>query len=833
MNKKLTAAILLAFFAINLLANPNNTPAAEKGGVIKGVVFDASSKAPIEYATIAIYNALDNSVVTGTVTNPKGEFRVTGINDGAFYVVVSFLGYNERKFNDITINKTKHTHDLGRIVLAPSTEALNEVEVVAERKSVEFAIDKKIVSVGKQATVASMTAVEVLENVPSVKVDIEGNVSLRGSTGFTVLIDGKPTILEPSDALRQIPASTIDNIEIITNPSVKYSPEGNAGIINVITKKNKSQGINGQANANLGMYGTHGGDLMLNLRRSIFNFSVGADYNKRVFPGTSISERRTTRNDVTNYIMSNGESERNMTMYGFRGAMEVDLGKKDYASIGMRYGDRDMANSSNFDYREFTVPASIENRYRNIGNSSHGGNFLSVTGTYQHKFNDKGHELKTQFDWSKRDFGSESINELRTADGTLAEGKKNIDKGPHKSTEIRIDYTYPISKTNKFETGFQGRLYQGESVNQLFTLATDLVPPAYIFQSDYSNGTEYTQDIYAIYGMYSGSVGKFGYQAGLRGEYTDRVINTITDNQEFTIDRMDYFPTLHFSYSLPKENQVMLSYARRIQRARGHMLAPFRTWTDAYNVREGNPDLKDELIDSYELGYMKTFKKAYFSLEAYYRITHDKDEYVQSVYTGPTPDNSGKTVFLNTPQNIGKDYSLGLEGTLNLKLIKWWEANIMGNFYNYKIEGAYTYQTVVGTDIVTATRDVSNETLNWGLRFNNNFQVRKNIMLQLNSNYNSPSATAQGESAASYSFDGAVRMELIPRKFTAVMQVRDMFGTSKWERTSEGPNFYSYNKSSMKSPIFSVTLTYRFNNYRPSRRNMNNGEPMDMGMDEF
>jgi hypothetical protein len=254
-NEKILTLLLGMLIPLSIWAN-----SPEKEGIVKGKVYDGKSKTPVEYATIAIYNADDDSVINGTISDENGNFKIKGLKEGNFYVVVSFLGYENKRYDDIVVDGGRDMIDLGSITLGSANQSIEEVEVVAERQSVEFHIDKKVVSVGKQMTSASLSAVEVLENVPSVRVDIEGNVSLRGSTGITVLIDGKPTVLDASDVLRQTPASTIENIEIITNPSAKYQPDGTGGIINIITKKNRMQGVQGLINAKAGTFGMYGGD---------------------------------------------------------------------------------------------------------------------------------------------------------------------------------------------------------------------------------------------------------------------------------------------------------------------------------------------------------------------------------------------------------------------------------------------------------------------------------------------------------------------------------------------------------------------------------------------
>lgn len=805
--------LMTVFVLVQLLIFPNimgNKPVEpDKEGIVKGKVFDSKSKQPVEYATVAIYSSIDNSVITGTISDQHGEFKIKGLKPGSFYIVVSFMGYEDNRFDDIIIDRGRMLVDLGEIKLGAGRTALDEVEVVAERQSVEFKIDKKVVSVGKQMTSASLSAIEVLENVPSVRVDIEGNVSLRGSTGFTVLIDGKPTVLEPSDALRQTPASTIENIEIITNPSAKYQPDGTAGIINIITKKNRTQGMQGLVNLKGGSFGSYGGDFLLNWRKKTTNFYIGGDYNNRPFPGESYSERRTTADGITTIIKADGDNERSYNGGGLRTGFDWDITQRDFFSVGLRYGNYQMQSNSELDYLTTTMPDDNLVEELSLNDSERGGDYVSLTGNYQHKFAQKGHELNAQVNYRYRDGDEFSKNVLQDAAGIINDGSKTTEKGPSGRWELRLDYTKPVGETDKFEAGFQGRASESEDVTELYWYESD--QQDFILQSDKSNNTQYNRNIYALYSTYNGNLGNFGYQAGLRGEYTFREITSVKENDRYTIDRFDYFPTLHLSYKLPKDHQVMASYSRRIDRPRGYYLEPFITWEDMYNVRQGNPDLKPEYIDALELAYLKQWEKSQLSLEGYYRVTHNKVERIKSVYE--------EGILLSTVANVGTDYALGLEAMYNVPLFKWWEVNLMGNIYDYRIEG------------VKNEESFERSSFNWSSRVNNTFRLNKRSQLQFNGNYDSPSITSQGESKGYYTLNAAFRMDFMDRKLSATVQARDLFGTAKHESITEEPDFYNYQKRIRNAPVISFTLSYRINNFIQKRRNGNRGNDSG-GMEE-
>ncbi len=781
-------------------------------GQISGVVIDSISNKPVEYTTVALFRKNNKELVNGTITQKNGRFFMEKITPDLYFIKISFMGYDDKIISDIIITRDKHIINLHKIKLHESLQTLDEVVIDGSNPRIDYKIDKKVINVSKQITSISGTAVDVLENVPSVKTDIEGNVSLRGSQSFTVLIDGRPSVLDANDALQQIPASTIDNIEIITNPSAKYDPDGTAGIINVITKKNKLQGFSGIVNLNTGLNKKYGGDMLINYKKRQMNIYFGADYNLRNYPGERYNERHTYSEDTIFKTIMNGTNTRERSRWGLRTGLDYSFGQNDVIGLGFRYGDRRMNGNTRSEYDEWMVPGDIHNLYQNNDESKRGGSFYSISSNYQHKFKKKGHEIKLESSYSKRDFEDNSINELTNESDIAVDGKKNVENGPSSRFRAKVDYTLPISDKDKFEAGFQTRFSESEDHTELYILNTN--SGIYEIQPEYSNSTFYKRNIHALYSLYAGEFGNFGYQGGLRGEYTFRNIKSGNDSHTFGIDRWDFFPTLHLSYQLPKDHQLMTSYTRRIQRSRGWYLEPFITWEDAFNVRQGNPGLLPEYIDSYELGYIKNIAKSnMISLEGYYRITNNKVERVRSVYE--------ENIMLSTPENVGKDFSLGLEFMFSFQLYKWWEVDLMANFFKYKVEG------------ILYGEDFSNKSNNWSSRFNNTFNIKKNTKIQINSMYNGPSVTAQGKTEGYYMINAAVRQDFMDKKISAILQVRDIFSSAKHDFTSNGPDFYNYSEYKRESPIVTFSVSYRFNNYKPDREPSSGNGNDNGGMEEF
>lgn len=799
----------MMLWSLHIFAQPPASYKELQVGQIKGVVLDAVLKTPVEYATVSIYRKTDSSLVTGCITSQNGSFQIRKMNPGKYYLEVSFIGYHKNEIDNVIIDNADRFVDLHQILLRPASESLGEVVVTSERTSVQYQIDKKVVPVGKQHVAASGNAVDVLENVPSISVDIEGNVNLRGSSSFTVLIDGRPTVLEPNDALQQMPASAIENIEIITNPSAKYDPEGTAGIINIITKKGKLKGMSGLVNLNGGLYNNYGGDVFWGLSHKKFNVYMGADYNNRVSPNKSKTINRTLVDGNIYNVVSTGDFDREFAQYIVRTGVDFQMDSSNLISVGLRYGGRILLMNSLLDYEEWADPDEQRLLYNSFHDFDLNMDFLSANLNFQHDFALKGHSLKGELVYISLDGDEKSVNRLTSSAGQIASGKRSIEKGPSYRWRWKMDYVLPLGGKSRFEAGYQGQYRERDDINEEYDYDTDLND--YVYQSRYSHSSFYDQEIHSIYSLYVVERGKLGYQVGMRGEYTNRNISLDGDSLKYTLDRWDFFPTTHLSYNFDEENQLMASYTRRIQRPRGWYLEPFIIWTDAYNVRKGNPALKPEYIDSYELGYLKRIGSHMISLEGYYRVTHNKIERVRSVYQ--------KNVMLQSMANVGKDFSLGTELFISLGVMKWWKSDIIGNLFNYKQEG------------VLFEADFSQESLTWSLRNNNTFKIDPSCRLQLTLYYSGPTDWAQGRREGFLITNAALRKDFFKRKFSATLQIRDIFSTSKHETTYEGNDFYSYSLMEHKTPIVKLNLSFKINNYKSERKQNEREKRMDAEID--
>ena len=791
LKKFLTVCSMLIFYSSVMFS--------QSPGKISGKVLDYDSKAPVEYANVIILNSKDSAQVTGGITNNEGKFSIKAPY-GEFYVDIQFIGYKKMRIKNVSISSVKKNIDVGTVYLKTTAVNLGNVVVQGERNPVSFQIDRKVIDVSKMPTSISGNAADVLENVPSVSVDIDGNVSLRGSSSFTVLVDGKPSVMDAQDVLQQIPASAIASIEIITNPSAKYDPEGSAGIINIKLKKEKNLGLSGVANANAGANDKYGGDFLFEYKTSDYNYNFGIDYNRRFSPGSGLDKKNFNLGNNISYLNSNGSRLWGRISFGIRGGIDLNLSDNDLLSLSGRFGTREHNNNQSSNYIQWSDLNPEKIFYINNNNSNRSGSYFALNTNYTKKFNKNGHELYSEFFASHNNSDESSISS--SVQGNIqTDGKKTTETGPSTHFRGKIDYTLPLSENTKFEAGTQGEIRLEDESNGLYNYNTN--SDTYDFQSIYSHSNKYNRSNFALYSIYSDQLGGFSYQAGIRTELTYRTIKLVDNNEEFSINRWDFFPSIHTSYQFGGGTQMMASYTRRINRPRGWNLEPFLSWWDPNNVRKGNPNLLPEFIDSYEMGFQTLIGEITFNDDIYYRINHNRIDWVRSAYA--------ENVTLNTFANVGTDYSLGTEYMITLDPLKQWNVNLMGNIYDYRIKG-------VLNDV-----PYEKKSFNWNVRFNNGINISKTTQLQLNIRYNSPSVSSQGRYEGFFRTDAAVKQDLFSKSISLTLQARDLLKTGKREFTSQGADFYSYTYYTREAPMVILNVRFNFNNYKEKTSSNDNG----------
>lgn len=808
--RKIFVFTFLVAMSLTLMAQyGGQPPAVAVKGILKGRIVEEGSNVPLEYANIAVYSEKDSSLAGGGIADANGAFEVRDIKPGKYYVDAKFMGYEHTQKSGIEVNARQVNVDLGTIKLVPAAKNLDEVTVVAQDAPIMYEIDKKIIDPSQFPTSANGTATDVLANTPSVVVDIEGNVTLRGSSSFTVLIDGRPTPFDPADALDQIPASTIRNIEIITNPSAKYDPDGNAGIININTKKSKLTGVSGIVNASADSYGSITGDFLFNYKLEKFNIFLSGNKANRYGQGEAVSINETYGAD-TIYTLSSGSNERGHDSWSVKTGFDYFINDLNTLTFNVGLNSRNRVNGGTNNFHEYST-SGFDLRSLTESSSEGGGKNVAFSLDYKKNFKKEGQEL-TAFAYYETG-SSKELSFYDQFDGSdlLIEGQKNWEEGDGQEFRFKLDYVHPFTSKMKLEAGYQDRSDREFEWNDVhwYNIADDYEP---FDASQYYTESRFSRDIHSAYTTFSNGGDILGYSVGVRGEYTNRSIDYSGAEEPYTINRLDLFPTAHISLNLPAKQQFITSYTRRIERPRGFFLEPFKTYVDAYNIRQGNPEIEPEYIDSYEMGYQKQLTKGFMSAELYHRKTNNKIERIRSVYS--------ENVMLQTVQNIGEDFSTGVELMWNFRPTKWWMFNLMGNIYNYKVAG-----NLYGTDVVQTSN-------NWHSRLGNTFTISKSTKIQVDGMYHSPSTSVQGRREGFAFTNVAVRQDFFDNKLNVTFSVRDVLNTAKFGFESSGPDFYSKSNFDMKSPVFALTLSYKVNNYRAKRQmgegGEGGGEMMDM-----
>ena len=809
--KKIAILFFILLTISNLHASSSfftNPDEGSKTGTIKGKVVEGTGNAPVEYATVTLYTAKDSVMIDGVITNSDGFFEFKKLEEGEYNVIIRFMGFRKVLIAGIKIDEKNQASDVGTVTLKADVTNLEEVEIVGDKPLVEYKVDRKVVNVDQQLNAQGGTAVDVLERIPSIRTDLDGNVALRGSTNFTVLIDGKPSIITGSDALNQIPASTIDKIEIITNPSAKYDPDGTAGIINIITKKNSLKGLSGIVNLSAGTNPDYTGSLMLNYRTKKTSLSLGLDFGDREMPGYRKSYRESYLGDTISYLETNGDNEMTRTSYSVKAGIDYSLTDMNTISLEGNYrvfnmsrgGTTDNTNWSNLDIDPVYYLTD------DINESDHPS--MQFTLRDVHKFNNNGTELTAQLTYNQGDDESEQLTQQYYSDETwtykgdyLFNYKKNTTEG---ESEWRgdLDFEHNIGEKGKLEAGFQLRMDRTDEDYLYYN--HDSVTDEWILDNIQSNQYEFSHDIYALYGTYSTEIKKLGIKAGLRAEYTNRNLHQITGNEDYPYKKFDVYPSLYLTYKLPYNQQMQLSYSKRVNRPRGMMLNPYTYFSDAFSSFSGNPELEPEFSHNMELNYQKYFGYSFLTIESYYRLTDNKMTRVMNM--------NDEGVLEMTMENINNDRSLGIELSGNIQVNSWFIINPVATIYDYRLNQADD-----------SGEDETRSSTNWMASIEFAANLKTGTKLRLNGNYDSPTVTSDGEREGTYYMGFSARQDFLKKNLSLTFNIRDILDSRRMKDTSQSDNYYLTSENWRKAPIFSLTLSYKWNNYSRKR----SGEGMD------
>ncbi len=754
---------------------------AQNHHAITGTVVELESREPLQYANIVLSKEIDSSFVTGTVTNAEGTFRLENIDKGKYYLTISFMGFEK---NQTSVFNHQSSTYIGTIPLKKSAIFLDQVDVTAEKSTLISSLDKKIYNVGKDIISESSSVSEILQNIPSVSVDINGKVTLRGTSNITFLINGKPSSLlrrNAAAALQQIPAYTIERIEVITNPSAKYNPEGMGGIINIIKKKESEKGINGQIIENIGNEKRFNSNLLFNYSHQ--NISTYLSHSLRSASGTNIFSDARLRKDLIT-----GE---NLSFYNESGSST----SKPLAQIldaGLTY-QLNEENNFEFSGNYFTQNTS-HNGISNISVVDNNGQYLSDMKSYsandeyekegeggisfEHLFNgNEDHNLTIEGTFAGyNESETQNFNELYTIPIGESTTKQILVKKYGTQTELVSEYALPIDNESDIEAGYSGEF---------------IYDNIYYNSEDGENRFKFNQGLHALYGLYSRDISNFSTELGIRGElaliksHLVTPTDLLTDNNYFKL-----YPSFLISYELDESQNFKLSYSKRINRPDADQLNPFPEYIDPRNAEAGNPNLRPEQIHSFELTYQKVFDIYTFTPTLFYRYKYDAFTTVSNLH--------GDSTIITTTENLSDQKNAGFEAIVSGKIEKW---------CNFDLSASLFYNQIDATNLGYSS---NKSTISGMAELNSLFKATKKTFLQLNISYNSPGLTPQGQKEVIFYVNAGVKQLLYYDQISLTFTVSDLLSTYKERWNINVPDLNQTTRLYRKEPVFYLGFSWRF-----------------------
>ena len=784
---------------------------------ISGRILTQGTDQPIEYATVTLLSN-DSVLITGALTDSMGRYTIDPISVSNPILRVSCIGYSTYSYRPII---SKGTVVLTSIYLRPSSQQIKELTIQAEKKNTSVQLDKQVISASQFQNAANGTGLDVLKNLSSVTIDTDGKIRLRGSEGFVVLINGKPSNRSAADILAQIPANEIASVEVITSGSAMYDADGKAGIINIITQKSLTIGWSVAAN---GMFGgidpaQYGGDLTVNYTAKKWSVYVAGDYRRFDFNGHRTGTVRTIYKDTTTFLPSDGIRDFKDQQYSLRAGSTIDMAKGNSLDLGLYYGARENDRQANLHYQDFYKGGSLnlfdqnwtspQNSYYNQNLFVRKGSFFTGNLTYAHDFKNKSKlSLLSQYEYSVLG-GPVDDQNFTEKTALLWLHVKSTETSPLNSFRAQADYSTPLCQNMKLETGLQFRYldqhghfdYLRENINTA------------IFQNDptFSDQLNLLQTIEAAYVQLNGSKGIFSYNLGLRGEYMRRSITEVLDSVPSTYNKLDLFPTVQGLLKLKKDAKLKLAYSRRIDRPTLKLIAPFKVQEHAETVEFGDPNAKPEISDIVDLTYSKNWKSIGLTSSLYYNHVADKIFRVNSIYN--------RTSLLRLFTNAGSTHSTGVELTVNIKATKWLQFYLAGNVYEYMIQGTF----------VSASQN-SNST-NYNINGNTSIDLIKNLRFQFDLSYVSKTVTEQGWNGTLFLANASLKYNLPKSGVNFGAKLQNIFNTNSQWITTQTPVFYSSTDYIKYDRLLTLTVGYTFN--EKGKNNKAKALKTDIGEKDF
>jgi outer membrane beta-barrel protein/carboxypeptidase-like protein/TonB-dependent receptor-like protein len=781
--------------------------------LVSGKVIDNESKQALEYATL-IFTPVNGKNITGDITDNNGNFNIK-IAKGNYNISVEFISFKTKTYTNKAI--TNNTN-LGTILLEISAESLNEVEIIAEKSTVDIRLDKKIYNVGSDMTVKGGTASDVLDNVPSVTVDVEGNVSLRGNANVRILVNGKPSGLvglSSTDALRQLPADAIEKVEVITSPSARYDAEGTAGILNIILRKGKALGFNGSITSTAGNPDYFGGSANFNYRTKKVNLFTNTSYNFRKSPGNSFNNVTyfdelgaisSLRNDIRKY---NRKNNRFNTLFGF----EYFLTDKSSITASAIYRDSKDKNLSTNISSELDNNQLLTLLNERIEDEDETDNTIEYSLNFTQDFKSEGHKLILDFQYGESTENNSSLITDNDVYPILAtyNPERNSTNEDSKDVLFQGDYVLPIGEDAQFEFGFKADL------NKLYSdyLVEDYTSNnQFIKNQDFSNTLDFQENIYAVYSQYGKKINKFSYLLGLRMETTDLKIDLVGNNENFDKKYSQLFPTINLGYEFSKSESLTLGYSRRLRRPRSWFLNPFESRLSETYIRTGNIDLDPTYTNSFDLGYLNRWNKFTLNTSIYYQHSINNFEFAQ-IEEMREINNSQTLVIIRKPINLSSQDRYGFEFTANYTPFNWWRISNNFNFYKFVTDGSFDGVNYDSNDV------------SWFNRLNSRISLPGKIDWQTIAMYRGPQERAQSIREGILSINLAFSKDILKEKGTLSLNVNDLLNSRKRKSTDFTPTTISVGEFQWRERQILLNFTYRFNQKKKQKRqqrNYNGGE---------
>jgi len=791
---KFTFTFLFAFISI-LVSIPLYS---QNKATISGKIIDSKTSEIMSYASIRVLDAKTDKLITGGITTEKGTFSLQ-VPYGIYVVAAEFMGYKIWKSDMLTLDKSNAAINLGTILLQTQSQQLTEVEVRAEKSTMEMALDKRVFNVGKDLANAGGTASDILTNIPSVSVEPDGGIKLRGSDNVRILIDGKPSGLvsfKGGAGLQSLQASMIERVEVITNPSARYEAEGMAGIINIVLKKDKKQGFNGSFDVITGYPVNEGLGINMNYRHQKLNFFLNYGIAYRITPNIAHNFQQVFNGDTT--VIS--DQDRNGNLKGFnnniQGGLDYFFSEKSYLTAFYLFRRSDARRITDLTYRDYYNSLSnlIRTTYRQQDEKETEPNSEYAL-TYRRDFDKKNHSFSAEVryidNWERSDqlFTQNAFMPNGSIDKAQTLLQNSLNDEYEKQWLFQTDYSKPIHKDGKVEVGARANFR--DMVND-YVVNQQNENGVFVPLPGLKNYFIYTENINAVYGIVGDKYKKLSYQVGLRAEWTNVKTTLRETNEVNPRNYSNLFPSAHIAWEMPNENSLQLSFSRRVRRPFYNDLSPFATFSDSRNFFGGNPNLNPEFTNAFEIGHIKYFKFGSLSSSLFYRDTKDKIQTIRSV---------NDLGFATTrPENLTGEKSFGLDIASQVNFYQWWKSDFSFSIFNADMDGS------------NIDENYKRNTQSWFARHTSKFSLPNRLDIQVRANYEAPQKTVQGRRLSMYYIDFSVSKEVFQGKGTLNLNIMDIFNTRVSRFVTEGANFITDGSSQFRRRQINLTLNYRIKN---------------------